>query len=102
MTETLWPAKPKMFAIWSFTENICQPGFGCKALGEVRDRRDLSVPAADTETWEVGKGLSCPVSHASALLLNWVLTLCLALPSLLPRQTGPALSSLPSWNSAGM
>lgn len=102
MTETLWPVEPKTFAVWSFTEDICQPWLRHKALGEVRQRRDLSQPAVESEAPEVGKGPSISLSLASALLLHWVLTLCLALPSLLSRETGPALPSLSSWNAAGI
>ena len=25
MTETVWPAKPKIFPSWPFTEQVCQP-----------------------------------------------------------------------------
>ena len=25
LTETVWPARPKIFTMWPFTENICQP-----------------------------------------------------------------------------
>lgn len=49
MTETLWSAKPKMFTIWSFTENICQPGARHEALGEGVERRDLSMPSLETK-----------------------------------------------------
>lgn len=25
VTETVWPARPKMFTLWPFTENLCWP-----------------------------------------------------------------------------
>lgn len=25
VTETIWPAKPKIFTIWLFKEKVCQP-----------------------------------------------------------------------------
>lgn len=103
VTETVWPAKPRMFAVWSFMENVCQPWVKHKAPGEVRERRDLSVLVAKTEIRKVGEGPSLgPVGHALALILDWVLILGLALPSLLPRDTGPALPPLSTWTSAGI
>ena len=57
-TETAWPAKPKIFTIWSFTENLCSPLIQMHFLHMIGSWCSLS-------TWTPA-GLSVGIVHVTS------------------------------------
>lgn len=43
MTETLWPAKPKIFLTWAFTKEITHPWHKINIIDDCKTGSDLMV-----------------------------------------------------------
>lgn len=68
VTETVWPAKPKIFPFWPFTEKVCRPLLSLSLLPTVLFTADF--PAVPCPWW-------CPVNLTNVGTQDIVfLTLC--------------------------